>query len=211
MRKIFAFAVFILSTLFVAAQSDQQAVKILDAFSAKATGAPSVSMKFNLITVDQMAKTTDTIGGSVILKGDKYRLNLPENTIFFDGVNSYSYLPAEKEVTITKPDKSDNSFESRPSSIFSIYKKDYKSRLIEERSGSYVIDLYPDDIKSEIIRVRLLIGKPQLNLINLEYKRRDGVTIILDVKDYNLKQAVSADTFIFRKENYKDVEVVDMR
>jgi outer membrane lipoprotein-sorting protein len=168
-------------------------------------------MKFNLITVDQMAKSTDTIKGSVILKGDMYRLNLPENTIFFDGVNSYSYLPAEKEITITKPDKADNSFESKPSSIFTVYKKDYKSRLIEELNGSYVIDLYPEDIKSEIIRIRLLIGKQQLNLLNLEYKRRDGVSIILDVQDYNLKQAVSADTFAFRKENYKGVEVIDMR
>jgi outer membrane lipoprotein-sorting protein len=211
MRKILILPVFIISILFAKGQSDQQAVKILDAFSSKATSAPSVSMKFNLITVDQMEKTTDTIKGSVVLKGDMYRLDLPGNTIFFDGVNSYSYLPAEKEVTITKPEKTDNSFETRPSSIFSIYKKDYKSRLIEERTGSYVIDLYPEDIKSEIIRIRLLIGKPQLNLISLEYKRRDGVSMILDVLDYNLKQTVTPDTFTFRKENYKDVEVIDMR
>jgi outer membrane lipoprotein-sorting protein len=211
MRKILILAVFILSNLLVAGQSDQKAVKILDAFSSKATSAPSVSMKFNLITIDQMEKTTDTLKGSVILKGDMYRLNLPGNTIFFDGMNSYSYLPAEKEVTITKPGKTDNSFESRPSSIFSIYKKDYKSRLIEERTTSYLIDLYPEDIKSEIIRIRLLIGKPQMNLISLEYKRRDGVSMILDVQDYNLKQTVSPDTFTFRKENYKDVEVIDMR
>jgi outer membrane lipoprotein-sorting protein len=211
MKKLLIIPVLIISTLLSAGQSDQQAVKILDAFSAKATSAPSVSMKFNLITIDQMEKTTDTLKGSVILKGDMYRLNLPENTIFFDGINSYSYLPAEQEVTITKPEKSDNSFETRPSSIFSIYKKDYKSRFIEERSGSYVIDLYPEDIKSEIIRIRLIIGKPQLNLISLEYKRRDGVSMILDVQDYNLKQAVTTDTFTFHKENYKGVEVIDMR
>ena len=31
-------------------QNDQEAVKILDKFSANALGAPSVSMKFNLVT-----------------------------------------------------------------------------------------------------------------------------------------------------------------
>ena len=43
--------------------------------------------------------------------------------------------------------------------IFSMYKKGYKSRLIEEKSDSYLIDLYPEDIKSDLVRVRLSIGK----------------------------------------------------
>ena len=80
-------------------------------------------MKFNLVTVDQIENTADTLNGSVILSGDKYRLELPENIIFFNGESSWSYLPAEKEVTITKADKKDDSFQSRPSSIFSMYKR----------------------------------------------------------------------------------------
>ena len=68
-----------------------------------------------------------------------------------------------------------------------MYKNGYKSRLIEERSDSYLIDLYPEDIKSDLIRVRLSIGKSLMDLKSLEYKKRDGVIITLAVKDYNLK------------------------
>ena len=179
-------------------QNDPEAVKILDKFSANALGAPSVSIKFELVTTNQTDNTNDTLAGSVILSKDKYKLDLPDNIIWFNGETSWSYLPAEKEVTITKADKKDNSFQSRPSLIFSMYKKGYKSRLIEERADSYIIDLYPEDIKTEILRVRLTIGKTLLNLNSLEYKKRDGIIITVHVKEYDLKVKPESDTFVFQ-------------
>jgi outer membrane lipoprotein-sorting protein len=195
----------------ISGQNDQEAIKILDRFADKALKAPSVSMKFKLINKNQTDNTVDTISGSVILNKDKYKLDLPDNIIWFNGETSWSYLPAEQEVTITKPDKKDNSFQSRPSLIFTLYKKEYKSRLIEEKTDSYVIDLYPEDIKSDIVRVRLSIGKALLNLINLEYKRKDGLVSILNVLEYDLRFKPDAATFVFQPEKYKGAEVIDMR
>jgi outer membrane lipoprotein carrier protein len=192
-------------------QNDQEAIKILDKFADNALKAPSVSMKFKLITTNQTDKTNDTVEGSVILSKDKYKLDLPDNIVWFNGETSWSYLSAEKEVTITKADKKDNTFQSRPSLIFSMYKKGYKSRLIEEKSDLYIIDLYPEDIKSELLRVRLSIGKSLLNLISFEYKRRDGVINTLYVKEYDLKVKPEPGTFIFQPAKFKDVEVIDMR
>jgi len=191
--------------------TDQEAVKILDKFSKAALDAPSVSMKFRLVTDNQQENSSDTLIGSIILSRDKYKLELPDNHIWFNGENSWSYLPAEKEVTITKADKKDNSFQNKPSAIFTMYKSGYKCRLIEEKTDSYLIDLYPEDIKSDILRVRLLIGKTLLNLRNLEYKRRDGVVITLIIKEYNLKNKPDQDTFVFRPEKYKGVDIIDMR
>jgi outer membrane lipoprotein-sorting protein len=151
------------------------------------------------------------LAGSVILSKDKYKLELPDNIIWFNGVSSWSLLPAEKEVTITKTDKKDNSFQSRPSMIFSMYKKDYKSQLIEERANSYIIDLYPEDIKSEHLRVRLIIGKTSLDLRSLEYKKRDGTVITLNVLSYDLKQKPEANSFVYPQSAYKGVEIIDMR
>jgi len=203
--------IYILFTLNAIGQNDQEAVDILDKFSANALGAPSVSIKFKLVTTNQTDNTYDTLAGSVILSKDKYKLDLPDNIVWFNGETSWSYLPAEKEVTITRADKKDNSFQSRPSLIFSMYKKGYKSRLIEEKSDSYIIDLYPEDIKSEILRVRLSIGKSLLNLNSLEYKKRDGIIITLHVNEYNLKVKPEPDTFIFQPGKFRGVEVIDMR
>ena len=211
MRTISIVLFSLLLTHYAIGQNDQEALKILDKFSESALKAPSVSMKFILITTNLTDNKNDTLKGSVIISKDKYKLDLPDNTVWFNGETSWSYLPAEKEVTITKTDKKDNTFQSRPSLIFSMYKKGYKSRLIEEKSDSYVIDLYPEDIKGELLRVRLTIGKSLSNLVNLEYKRKDGIVNTLWVNEYDLKLRPGADTFVFQPANFKDVEVIDMR
>lgn len=200
-----------MQSLCVMGQNDQEAAKILDNFSANALGAPSVSMKFVLITNDHVENTSDTLTGAVILSKDKYRLDLDNNITWFDGQTSWSYLLAEKEVTVTKADKKDNSFKNRPSAIFTLYKKDYKNRLIEEKPDSYIIDLYPKDLKNDLMRIRLSIGKTSLNLKSLEYKRKDGIEITLNVKEYNLKVKPEPDTFTFHEEKFKGVDVIDMR
>ncbi len=192
-------------------QNDQNATGILDKFSSQAISAPSVSMKFTIITNDQAENTTDTLEGTAIITKNSYRLDLPENIIWFNGETSWSYLPAENEVTVTKPDKKDDSFQNKPGSIFTMYKKGYKNRLVEEKPGSYLIDLYPEDIKSEIVRVRLNIARPSLDLKSFEYKRRDGITVTLLVKEYNLKKIPEPGTFTFSRDKYKDAELIDMR
>jgi outer membrane lipoprotein-sorting protein len=211
MKKLFHIIFLLTLSLAVSGQNDPKALSILDNFSSTVAAAPSVSMKFIMVTNDQLEKSSDTINGMFLLSGDRYKLELQKNIIWFDGRDSWSYLPNEKEVTITRPDKNDNSFESRPSSIFTIYKTGYKSRLVEEKKDLYLIDLYPEEIKNELIRVRLTIKKPSLDLLSFEYKRRDGITITLVVQDYSLKQQTDPGMFRFYPEKYGDVEIIDMR
>jgi len=212
MRKSLSLlSVLLLISLNLISQSDPEAIKVLERFSAAALSAPSVSMKFDLVTVDQMESTSNTVPGSIILSKDKYRLDLEDNIIWYNGEISWNYMPAENEVTITKPDKNDESFQNRPSSIFSMYKEDYRNRLVEETSDRYIIDLYPEDIKSDLIRIRLSIGKSSMNLRTLESKNRNGMIITLIVKDYDLKQRPDQSFFNFSPSKYKDIEVIDMR
>ena len=198
-------------TINLSGQSDPQAIKILDKLSATALAAPSVSMKFSLITINQIEKINDTIGGSIIMAKDQYRLEFPDNITWFNGSATWNYLKAEKEVTITKPDKKDDSFLGRPSAIFTLYKKGYKTRFVEENDNSMIVDLYPEDIKSDLVRIRLAVGKSGSDLVGAEYKRKDGLIVYLVVNEYNLKIKQDPSTFAFNPQNYKGVEIIDMR
>jgi outer membrane lipoprotein carrier protein len=212
MRSLTTTIIFlVLVSLRVSAQNEQKAIQILDKFADNALKAPSIAMTFNLVNENKTDNSVDTLAGTVVLSKDKYKLILPDNTIWFNGETSWSYLPTEQEVTITKANKKDNSFQNKPSLIFTLYKKDYKCRLIEEKTDSYLIDLYPQDLKSDIVRIRLNIGKASLNLISLEYKRRDGIISTLHVSEFDLTQTPATDVFIFPAAKYKDAEVVDMR
>lgn len=193
------------------AQNDPVALSILDRFSARSTSSPSLSMKFVMVTVDQVQNYTDSLSGSVVLSKDSYRLELPDNIIWYNGTTSWSYLPAEEEVTITEPEKDDNSFTVRPSNIFTMYREGFKCRLLEEGRDHYLIDLYPADIKNELIRVRLRIAKPSLDLRTFEYKRRDGVTVTLVVNEYSLTGNQSPGFFEFNASRYRNADIIDMR
>ena len=131
--------------------------------------------------------------------------------VWFNGETTWNYLSAEKEVTITRPDKKDHSFQNHPADIYTMYKSGYKCRLIDDKSDAYIIDLYPDDIKSDLVRVRLEIQKPALSLRSLEYKRKDGIVIILHISEYSLREKPDQDTFVFKAGKYKGVETNDMR
>ena len=200
-----------LAGCFANAQTDPAANTVLDRFSARAASAPSVSIKFDLITEDLAERRSDTLSGSVIISKDSYKLEIPNNIIWFDGTTSWSYLIAEEEVVITRPNQNADSFFNKPSAIFTMYKSDYKTRLIEELRDSWVIDLYPEDINNNLVRIRLTIGKNQNDLKKLEYRRKDGIVMYINVREYNLNIRPEQNFFIFDRTKYRGVDIIDMR
>lgn len=211
MKKLLLITTCSIFTLIALAQNDPEAVKVLDRFSSVALSSPSVFLKFNLITINQSENKNDTAAGSLIMSKDQYRLEMPDNITWYNGSVSWNLLIKENEVTITKPGKKDDSFMSKPSSIFTLYKKGYKTRLIEENQKSSIVDLYPEDMNSDLVRIRMSVGKVSSDLIGAEYKRKDGIVVYLIVKEYNLKTKPETTDFIFNAKNYKGVEIVDMR
>jgi len=193
------------------AQKDPEAMKVLTDFSKKATEAPSVSITFKLITNDTKESSIDTISGSIILSGDKYNLQLPDNSVWSDGKTSWSYMKDVNEVTIITPDPLASSFTSKPSLLFSLYKEGYKVRLIEETDRVWTIDLYPEIITNNLIRIRLKIGKLSYGLKSAEYKTKDGIIISLVPEKYDLTRKPEQGIFVFDTSKYKGVEIIDMR
>jgi len=211
MRKQTVILLLSLITLTLSAQKDPEALKILSEFSRKATEAPSVTIDFKLITNDSKAGDVTTMSGSAIISGDKYKLVLDDYNIWTDGSNVWNYLPDANEVTITETDPDDDSFITRPSLLFTMYEEGYKIRLVEQTASEWVIDLYPEDIASDLIRIRMKIGKTLYDLIGAEYKTKDGVTITLTVDKYDLTFKPAGDFFTFKPADYKDVDIIDMR
>lgn len=193
------------------AQKDPGAVKVLTDFSRKASSAPSVKISFTLMTDDSREGTSETMPGSAVISGDKYMLDLPDNKIWSDGKTVWSYLPDVNEVTITASDPDDKSFASKPSLLFSFYEEGYKIRLIGQNAKEWVIDLYPEDISVNIIRIRLTIGNPDLDLKRAEYRTKDGITVTLSTDKYDLSFKPGSGYFTFDPARFKGAEVIDMR
>lgn len=211
MKRHSLLSLFCLLSLSMTAQQDPEAMKVLSEFSRKATSAPSISITFDLETNNSREGDITTMEGSVILTGDNYLLTLPENRIWTDGTTVWSYLPDVNEVTITEADPYDDSFISKPSMIFSLYKKGHKVRMVEQTPKEWIIDLYPDDISEDMIRMRLKIGKQAYDLKSAEYKTKEGITVTLNTRKYDLTFKPGTDFFRFNPADHKGIEIIDMR
>ena len=205
--------VFVLALAAVAAfsQKDPEAVKVLSDFSRKAASAPSVKIDFDIVAYDAQEDQETELDGTAVIKGDSYMLTLPDNLIRTDGRAVWNYMPEVNEVTITAPDPSDVSFISKPSLLFTMHEKGFKVRLLEQSAKEWIIDLYPEDISTGLVRIRLAIGKSLYDLKSAEYKTREGMTLTLTAKVYDLTFRPPAGYFTFNPAEHKGVEVIDMR
>ncbi|MCD4770704.1 MAG: outer membrane lipoprotein carrier protein LolA [Bacteroidales bacterium] len=207
-RLILFYLILISGTLY--AQKDPVAKSILDKFSEKALTAPSVLLDFTLVITDDINKTTNESEGILVIKESMYKLDLPENIIWFNGTTTFTYAPEVEEVTITEPDPDAEEFLTSPELLFTLYRNDYKYRLVDESTNGFVIDLYPENLITEFSRIRLHIAKNYV-LTAAEYKRKDGITIMISVNDYNLTKKYNESFFNFDPGKYKNAEIIDMR
>lgn len=211
MKREGLISLMMLLPLVITAQKDPEGVQVLSEFSKKAASAPSVKIDFEITAYDAKEDEETTTEGSVVIDGDRYRLLLPDNNIMADGKTVWNYMPEVNEVTITEPDPEDESFISRPSLLFTMYEKGYKIRLLEQNAGEWIIDLYPEDTKINLVRIRLAVGKTFYDLRSAEYRTKDGMTVTLKALKYDLTFRPPSGYFTFNPAEHKGVEVIDMR
>jgi outer membrane lipoprotein-sorting protein len=211
MKKTGLVTLLLLAAMAAFSQKDPEAVKVLSEFSKRAASAPSVKIDFDIVAYDAQEDQETELGGTVVIKGDSYMLTLPDNLIRTDGKAVWNYMPEVNEVTITAPDPSDVSFISKPSLLFTMHEKGFKVRLLEQNAKEWIIDLYPEDISTGLVRIRLAIGKSLYDLRSAEYKTREGITLTLTASGYDLTFRPPAGYFTFNPADHKGVEVIDMR
>ena len=193
------------------AQEDPAARAILDRFSSAALSAPAVSMTFTLVIHDKIEQTTQEMKGEVVISGNMYKLELPDNLIWFDGNSIWTLAPEVKEVTVTLPDPDDNDFFSSPSSLFDMYRENFKFRLEGETQEGSVIGLFPQDpADTGFSMIKLVIDK-QNRLTYVEYRRKDGIDMKLDIQKYVLDKNYPPSFFKYDPGKYPDVDIIDMR
>lgn len=212
MKRFLSISLFCIITVSVFAQSNKSAESILDKFSETATSAPSISIDFKLTTIDEIESYIDTIMGSIIMKGDSYYLNTPDNTIWYNGTTSWSYYNDIDEVTISNLDEDDETFLTHPSLFFTAYKKGYRYQLSNETDSFYTIELFPEGENEYMVeKIAIVINKNDYSLHSLEYIRSDGYILKLQANSYILTKKVSQSDFTFNPSNYRSAEIIDMR
>jgi outer membrane lipoprotein-sorting protein len=188
--------------------------KLLDEFSEKIRSAPSVSMDFTIAISSPRDEFSDEFDGHLVMKGEKYRIDVMGTETWFDGKSIYTYMPDVNEVMISDPDE-DGGLMSNPANLFTFYKEEFKTRLTGEvnRDGRrlYEIDLHPVDMEHEFHTIKLLIYRDSKVLHSAVIAGKDGNRYTFNINDFNDTRHIPDSHFTFNIADHPGVEVIDMR
>jgi outer membrane lipoprotein carrier protein len=211
-KSIFAVVLLIIvKTAF--AQYDPKALEILEAMSKKYKAIPSFEANIAYTLTNDTEKINEEFKGKITVKGDKFRLALPEQEVINNGTTIWTYLPEAKEVNIDNVDaKSD---EVSPSKFYDIYKKGFKYLYLEDKNEGgvlcEVIDLVPEKKDAQYFKIRMNIVKKDKSILSWTMFDKGGNKFSYSLAKFTPNVKVDDSFFTFDTKKYPGVEVVDLR
>jgi outer membrane lipoprotein-sorting protein len=196
-------------TLAGVAQVDKKASAILDEVSVKTKSFKTIKIDFTYAMDNAKEKIHDQFKGTLVSKGDKYKLTAAGQDVISDGKTVWTYVKDANEVAINNVGNDDDSF--TPTKLLSGYNKDYKSKFIEEKGNEQVIELYPLKKGKTFTKVRLTIDKAKKQISRFVIYDRNGSTFSYIVDKFVSDQAIPDTLFTFNKAEHPGVEINDMR
>jgi outer membrane lipoprotein-sorting protein len=194
--------------------NDPEAKKILDAVSAKFRSFKSVKANFTLKVEGSNGKTTSSKTGNVLMKGQKYKVNVTGQEIFCDGSNVWTLDKSAKEVQVTKYDGNGNSI--TPQKIFTnFYDKDYLYKLNgDSKTGTTVlreIEMTPVDKTKSFFKVYLYVDKKTNTIASTKVLEKNGNKYTISISGLKTNANVPDTEFVFDAKKYPGVELIDLR
>jgi outer membrane lipoprotein carrier protein len=213
MKNIACFIFLIFVNASITAQVEPKAQEILKNVSIKYKSFKTLSAKFKVNVNDQKTNTNQSQAGTVILKGNKYKLLLGTQEIISDGNTVWTYLKDANEVQLNDAKTDPNAIS--PTNMFTIYEKGFKSKYVGEKvvagKAMHVLELVPEDAKRNFSKVQLTISKADKYITQAIIYQKNGSSITYAVQEF--KPNVPADDvfFTFNKTKYPGCEEVDLR
>lgn len=195
-----------------AQNSEAEASKLLEKVRNKYESYGAIKGNFTLVMKNEGGK--ETFEGTVMQKGESFRVETKDNIMISDGSTVWAYMRKRNEVQISNVDPSDDSFMS-PDKMLRIYEKKedfeyfFTGETIVNGVRVYQIEFKPTDRSSEYAKMRISINKMNSDLEQVKVFAKDGTRYTLDVDLKN--ESVSNSAFTFERSKFPGVSVIDSR
>jgi outer membrane lipoprotein-sorting protein len=216
MKKIFIlFAVCISCSFFSFAQKDAKAKELLEKSSSLFSLSEGISADFTLNVKDESNQIAQSFEGNIIIKKNKFSIETPERTIYFDGQTQWVYEKTYAEVTVSEPGEQEVQT-LNPASVLEMYKKgcnykyngektDVKMRKVKE------ITLLPPAKTGDILRIVIQINTVDFMPVFFHIFYKNKIENRIYIHTYQTNRKYPENRFIFDKKKYPDVEIIDLR
>ena len=209
MNKIVTIVLISLSTITFA--QEKKAEAILEKLDLHTGSYKNITINFDFIFKNHSLKLDESVDigevvqrGTIIIEGDKFQIDMDNQTIINDGENQWMHLKEMNEVQIIE----NNPEVLSPNTLFNFYKENYKYKYISCIEDIHIIDLFPKKRK-DIIKTTIKIDsrKNQLREIVIHDKNGETQTYILK----SIKKDTLIKPFIFNINDFPNIEVIDLR
>ncbi|TRX43043.1 LolA family protein [Flavobacterium restrictum] len=197
------FLVFFIS-LSVHAQ-DKKAKELLDQVTSKIKSYDNIVIDFKYSLNNTKENINQDSKGNVTMKGNQYVLNFMGVTKLFDGDKTYTIVPEDEEITISKiNEKEDNAI--TPSKMLTFFNSGYKYTMdiVQDIKGRKIqyIKLVPTNTKDQRKEILLGIDIQTKHIYNLIEMGKKGTKTTLTVNSFKTNQPLSKNQFTFVKSKY---------
>lgn len=221
MKKTITAFLFLFSGLLAMAQtgsnptkSDVEAKKILDAVSSRFRSFASPQASFTYQVENAQGKALSTKRGTVVMKGNKFRVSMDGMEIFSDGKTVWNYDKSSNEVTVNNLNESGSGM--TPQRVFTnFYDKDffYKLNGTKKVGAKTVqeIELTPMDKTRPYHKVYVWVDKGARNIYSARFLEKSGGRYSYTINSIKPTSTLADAEFVFNRNKYPGVEVVDLR
>lgn len=213
MKNLILACAALLLSIVVSAQYDPKALEILDAMSKKYKSITAFEANISCNLTNDVDKLNEEFKGTIAVKGDKFRMRLPEQEVINNGVTIWTYLPEAKEVNIDNYDP--NSEDVNPSKIHEVYKKNFKYLYLQDRMEGGVmceeVDLVPEKKETQYFKIKMLINKKEKTIQSFTLFDKGGNRYKYTISKFTPNAKLDDAAFTFDPKKYPGVEIIDLR
>ena len=166
---------------------------------------------FTQVISSEFAGDTTRIDGTVLLSGNKYRVETPTQTVVTDGQTTWIYTPADSQVVVndTEQDASTVTPETFLTASADRYEKTNSTPTIRQDTPHVKLTLTATDSTSRFKEATLWVRNADRVVTRMRATDRNGSTLDLRLRDLAVNPSLTGDPFTFTPP--EGAEVIDLR
>lgn len=188
----------------LAASAGESAADLLGRAAAKYQSAKSIHATYSMTSNGQKAK------GSITVAGNRFVINSPQLSTWYDGKTQWTYSPSAGEVNITTPTAAELQ-QVNPFAVIAAFRRDYVASGGASKGNQAVITLTPKSGRAQIKSVVLTLDTRTLFPTSIKVTDRSKRVTTILVSSASVGGNVAASTFTFNRRKYPKAEIVDLR
>ncbi len=200
-------------TFYASAQTDKEAEKLIDRISKRYKNFKTIKADFIYAIESKAEKINEKQKGTIIVKSNKFRLDIADQTIICDNKTIWTYSKEVNEVQINyyKPKNGAIKLDD----IFTMYNKGFICKHLEniKEAGREltVIDLTPKDKKKSYFKIKLFVEKHNQQILKSMVFDKSGTIHTYSITNQipNIKYADGF--FVFNIKKHPGIELIDLR